>query len=530
MWVNGYFQLLGHEDGTYLRVFPPKAGGQKLQIKEVMNYLTSHGILYDLKKLNDVVETATQETDVLLNLDPLKPERESYFLSVDQEHMKAIARFYAPSDGGELMTKEELLKDLSMRHITSGICEEAIADFFDERKYCTSIVVAQGTAPRMGTDARIEYFFQTDRKAKPAVHEDGSVDFHDLNAINHCNAGDVLARLIPADPGDSGVNIYGERIKPRDVKRMTLQFGKHIQLSEDRLTITSEVNGHVSLTGGRVFVSDVLHVENVDNATGDITYGGSVQVSGNVFTGFAVKAEGNIEVLGVVEGAVLEAGGNITIARGMNGMSRGSLSAKGHVVAKFLENATVSAGEYISTESILHCNINAGTEIEVTGRRGFITGGHVLATNKITTKTLGSDLGASTIVEVGSDPALKREIYTLQKKYADNQKNIRMIEPVLTATLQKKTHGALLTEDQMKNLQSLAQARQNAIRENGEIAIRLDELEEIVSGSENPMIIVTGTVYPGTKIAIKDSSMMVRDALSYCKFIRTDGEVKMTSI
>ena len=51
------------------------------------------------------------------------------------------------------------------------------------------------------------------------------------------------------------------------------------------------------------------------------------------------------------------AGGDIIIAKGMNGMGKGVLNAKGNVVAKFLENATVTALGYVSSESILHSTV-----------------------------------------------------------------------------------------------------------------------------------------------------------------------------
>ena len=40
------------------------------------------------------------------------------------------------------------------------------------------------------------------------------------------------------------------------------------------------MDGHVSLVEGKVFVSDVLTVENVDSSTGNIEYDGNVQVNG----------------------------------------------------------------------------------------------------------------------------------------------------------------------------------------------------------------------------------------------------------
>ena len=130
---------------------------------------------------------------------------------------------------------------------------------------------------------------------------------------------------------------------------------------------------------------------------------------GNVSSNFEIRAGGNVIISGVVEGACIEAGGNIIIARGMNGMAKGILKAGGNIVAKFLENATVSAGGYVNTESILHSNVTASTEIQVTGKRGFITGGHVRAGQRIEVKTLGATLGAPTVVEVGVDPEKKAE-------------------------------------------------------------------------------------------------------------------------
>ena len=169
----------------------------------------------------------------------------------------------------------------------------------------------------------------------------------------------------------------GVQIKPRKVKRATLRFGKNVLQSEDRMSISSQVDGCVSLVDDQVFVSDLYEVENVDNSTGNIEFEGSVQVNGNVCSGFSVIAQGNVIVKGVVEGAFIRADGDIVITRGMNGMSKGRLEAGGNIIAKFLENSTANASGYVSAESILHSKVMAGSEITVTGRRGNITGGHV---------------------------------------------------------------------------------------------------------------------------------------------------------
>lgn len=531
---NGYFQIGCTGGGTVVKLVKPEDGGREIGAKEIANYLALHGINYDAglltKGIQAAAAAANREFLFLVNKELVPEVRESYVLNIDADRMNAVAVFYPPSMKGERMTPAELVNDLHHKGIIFGIREEEIEEFFRNPRYATELVVAQGTEARNGADARIEYYFETDLHAKPTLSEDGSVDFFHLNTISHCRKGDVLARLFPEDPGEAGRSIYGEIVKPREVRRGSLKFGRNITLSPDRLTITSDVNGHVSLVEDKVFVSDVLEVENVDTATGNIEYEGSVQINGNVVTNFSVKAKGNVEVRGVVEGAVIEAEGDIIIARGMNGMGKGTLKAGGNVVAKYLENATVKAEGYVSTESILHSTVLAGTEINVTGKRGFITGGRVSAGTLVHVKTLGSQMGADTIVEVGADPSVKLRIQELQKLVVEHKKAIEVSHPVLTATMQKLQNGVKLRPDQIKYFQEMLQ-EENQKKQELEAALQeIEQLQIVLDQGAAAKVEVTGEVFSGTKICIGDVSMVVKNPMSYCKFVKSQGDVKMTAL
>ncbi|MBO5055969.1 MAG: DUF342 domain-containing protein [Eubacterium sp.] len=531
---NGYFQLVCGEKGTALKIIAPKEGGSHVFVREIMDYLNLQGIMYDTATLNAGLQNArnsdAEEYQFQINKDAVSEVRESYKLNVSQNKMTVMARFYAPSLKGGRMDADEFLRDLAGKNIVNGIKKEEIRKFFDSPEYCKDVFVAQGQLPRHGKDARIEYYFDTDLKAKPTLNSDGSVDFFHLNTICHCSKGDVLARLFPADTGAYGMTVYGEKVKPRDVKHAALKFGHNISISEDKQVLTAETDGHVTLVEGKVFVSNVFEVENVDISTGDIDYEGSVKINGNVCTNFTVRASGNIEVRGVVEGAYLEAGGDIIIARGMNGMARGVLKAQGNVISKFIENAKVSAGGYVSTESILHSEVMAGTEILVTGKRGFITGGRVSASNLVLVKTLGSSMGADTIVEVGIDPGIKVKIQQLQKQIADNRKNIEKIRPVLLAFKQKIAQGAKLKPEQLKNVQDMLQKEKQIQQDLETDTAELSSLQQMMEGSNQARIEVTGEVFAGTKICISDVSMVVKNSMSYCKFIKEHGDVKMAPL
>ncbi len=527
---NGFFQLIHKVDGTYMKLIPPEDGGEKLSMKELMAFLNERGIDFDVTALNKELAELDSEKIIWLSSMNFHPFRESYSLRVTEDRMMAVVRFYAPSLGAEEMTPEELMADLRAKKIRSGICSQNIMDYFQDRAYCTDVVVAQGRPYQVGQDAEIEYMFPTERKAKPMLREDGSVDFHVLNMICPCKEGDLLARLKPAVPGKSGMNVYGEELKAPPVNEEKLKYGRHIGLSEDKLEIHSQINGNVALIGGEVFVSELLELENVDVSTGNIDYDGGIRINGNIFSGYSVRATGDIEVKGVVEGALVESGGNISIARGMNGMSKGTLTAKGNIISKFLENVEVSAGGFVVTEAILHSKVRAGTEIQVTGKKGFIVGGHVAASNKISVKTLGSHMGASTIVEVGVNPELKKRQAELLKEMHELRKTLAGIEPILTAALQKKRNHIPMSQEQLKNIGQLVEARQEKKERLIRISTELEDMDEILAESGNPVVEVEDEVYPGTKICILDVSMMVKGVTKFCRFVREAGDVKMMAL
>lgn len=91
--------------------------------------------------------------------------------------MTATVRFYPPSETGQRMAMDEFLKDMAYKKIVYGINQELLRKHFRKGEYCKNLVVAEGKPPRHGTDAQIQYFFNTDPHAVPMLKEDGSVDF-----------------------------------------------------------------------------------------------------------------------------------------------------------------------------------------------------------------------------------------------------------------------------------------------------------------------------------------------------------------
>lgn len=528
--MNGYFRVVPGEGTIDLEVYAPTAGGAPVTTSDVSGYLTSKAINFDLAAVTKAVEQGYKANiKVVICRGQITPLSESIAVSVSKDKMEAYIVMFAPSPEGSRLSADDIKKTLHYNNVTHGINEEEINRLVTTPEYCTTITIAKGALPTASEDAEIEYLFNTDKKTKPAQNEDGSVDFFNLNVLQICSAGQVLARLHPAKVGDAGYMVDGTVIKPRDPKTCSFKYGNNVEVSADGKELIAKVNGDVSLVGGQVFVNNNLTFEQIGPSTGNIDFDGSVTVEGNVDTNFEVKAQGDVVVNGVVEGAMIEAGGNIIIAKGVNGMGKAVLKAGGNIIAKYMENVTATADGYISAEAIMHSTISASGDILVDGRKGMLSGGKATAGGCIEVKTLGAQMANDTVVEVGLSPMIKREIQTLRQEIAEKQKVLAQIQPVLQNLAIKIKSGTPLSAEQKVYVSKLM-ATQNATNAELEPMInRLNELEQNYDADTESCVKVKGVAYPGTRVCISDVSMAVKTPTKYCKFVKLRGDVKITS-
>ncbi len=525
---NGYYKLNIKEMGTFLQIIPPEDEGKRPEIKEVLQYLERKGYSeFNLRELNDALTSGDKETrEVFVGEGCGFQENEEMDVIVSADKMLVFCRFYPPSDKGQLMTEEDIVKGLASHNIKEGIRQEEIRKFLKDRQYCTELILAKGTPPVNGTDAWIEYFFNTNHNLRPKKNEDGTVDYRELNTISHVEKGQVLAKLHPAIPGKPGKDVYGGPINGRQEKNLKLEYGNNITLSEDKTEIYSNVTGHASLVNQKVFVADVFEVPaDVDNTTGNIVYDGNVSIKGNVKSGFSVRARGDIIIDGVVEAAFLSAGGQIIVKRGINGMGKGKVEAEDSLIAKFIENATVVSGGFIETGCILHSQVSAGADIRVRGKKGFVSGGVIRAGNVIEAQTIGSAMGTVTNIEVGVQPSVKERYGELQEEVAEIVKEIEKMKPILVNFNEKLQRKETVSAERIQQVQQIAQ---NFRREKELLARKKEELKmlrEKIQISTNAKVKIKGSVYPGACITISDVSLNIKQERSCTRYVKEKGEI-----
>lgn len=525
---NGYFQIEKKADGLYLHVIPSEGAGKKATIEELTAYLDKKKVPYaNVVELRKAFELASAKgsPEKFSNAEIIPFNGWVEYQAIKDGH-ELVARMYPPVIGMPDITEREINTDLLHMRVSYGIREKVIQKLTSEKRYLETVILAQGTLPVDGKDAELKYYFLTEHVTKPKVNEDGTVDFHQLDMISTVKAGDVVAEIIPEDKGKPGMNIYGNALPPRKVARKIFRHGRNLEISEDGNKLISLVNGHVTLEGEKIFVSTEYGVPaDVNNSTGDIDFDGDVMIPGNVLSGFKVKATGKVIVRGVVEGAEIIAGGDIILERGILGRNKGVLVAGGNIASTFIENATVRAGGDIDSNAILHSDVNAHGMIEVHGKKGYIIGGVVRAGSKIISKIIGSEMGANTVVSVGTDPELLEQVNALKKKIMSGRQDKEKFVQVITRFKKKLSQDGKLSRDQYDILNKAVNDMKALDEEMDEARHEYRKLSEMVCEDGDARIQILGSVYPGTKVEIGDAQLFIRDKNDHCQYVKRGVDV-----
>ncbi|MBR1635057.1 MAG: DUF342 domain-containing protein [Lachnospiraceae bacterium] len=528
---NGYIQVEIKGKMAVCHIFPPEDGGNSISFAEMEDYLKDNGLTnFDKKEFRNRLASGERQTMSLGLCDGLEFS-EMMYTKISLDKLKVTCRFLPPSMGGQLLTVRDIMTELEMKKIIFGIDQDAIMDFMNNRQYATDYVFAKGRPPVIGKDAKIEYFFNTNPNLRPKYNEDGSVDYRDLNTICNVEEGDLLARLIPEEPGEPGMDVMGHEIMTRRVNSKNLRYGKNVRVSEDKTELYAETNGHVKLAGEQVYVSDVYEVQHdVDNSTGNIEFPGNVHIKGNVRGGFSVIARGDVIVDGVVEDALIQSGGQVIIKRGIHGMHKGIIDAEGNVITQFIENATIFSGGYVETGSSIYSEVNASQDVIVNDHKGFIAGGVIRAGGKVESHTMGSSMGALTRIEVGMAPEKKEQYTMLQRDIAAKNQKIKKLTPIVETYQNYIDEGRQLDEKNSvyldKILEELSQAKQ-MLQNSREL---FNTLHQELLNSQHAKVVVRRDVFPGVTIVISDISVTVKEKRSFCQFTKSNNQIHISTL
>lgn len=453
---------------------------------------------------------------------------EKIVVEVTPDQMLGVISFEAPKNGGVLLNREAILHAINEKGITTGLLEEVLEQVINQRTYDYKYIIAKGTAPEKGEDAYLDYKFDKQKlnSFKPAQNEDGTVNFKDLNIVTNVVKGQELVVKIPATEGKAGINVLGKDIKAPKSKDVRIPHGKNTAILDDGLTLVADIEGKLCYDGHNVYISPVFIVEkDVDSSTGNINFVGNVIVNGSIKDGFKVKASGTVEVKGCVEGAEIEAGSDVVIWYGIQGMDKGAIHTKGNIIVKFIQNGNVDADGDIVTEAIMHSRVSA-MNVDVTKGKGLIVGGQIIATNRITANTIGSHMATHTDIQIGIAPGVLKEYQEADKVYKKLKEEMDKISKNITFLMTKKT---TIEQEKQILLNKLLTTKVNIEANYKEARSTYNALNERIRGVQNGMIKVKNKVNPGVKVTIGTAVKYIREDYTYCTIQKNGADIEIVA-
>ena len=507
---DGLFYVRHFKSDIMLKIILPMGDGIPIEIKDVLDEIKRPDTInFDEELVKKCVKSGTDNDYCIVGQFKHVPAGDVVIgVEVTKDEMTGSIVVSPPSMSGSEASFDMIKRAILQQGVVEACIEEdKIKEFVDTPVYNVPFEVAKAIQPVDGHDAYISYNFETDpKKLRAQVDEEGKVDYKKLNNIQNVIADQPLAQKIPAERGKGGKTLFGRYLEAKNGKDIQIQLGANVKLDRDGVTIKAEIDGEVMLVNGKVTVEPVKYLDAVNVKTGDVKFVGTVVIKGNVQEGYKVEAT-NIEVNGIVDKSRLEATGNIIVRQGVFGKGEGYIKAGKSLWAKFINDTTVEVEEnVIVSDSIVNSNVTAMKNIVLRGKKAQIIGGHLMATEEICARKVGSPGGGTeTILEVGVDPRAKKRLEELQNQQAKSTKEYENCDLDIQTLEQQKKLRKKLPQEKEEKLKTLKE-RCEQISE--ELEAMTDEINKIQEHLRDLKAIgkvkVEGDVYAGVKIYIRD--------------------------
>lgn len=463
-----------------------------------------------------------------------------------------------PNFGGKSIRLEDLQKLCLLKKIVFGIAKSEEIEKILNKGHVTDFLIAHGKEPIAGIDTQFKDLTPERHERKPLVDEKGNVDFRELGDIVVVHKGDILMQRIPPIPGKKGYDVFGQEIMPvegLDIPFSSELFGVHVN-SEDNNQLLSSITGQpIPLPDGMI-VSPILTVDNINLASGNIRFDGSIVVLGDVDVDMKVYALDDITIGGDVINARIECKGNLKINGGVIGDSElivgGDIQIKGGIQkysskvenkahsnvvdisknekkvtvrgcfsADFVENCCIEAGiDIVINKYALNSELFATNKIVIgTGGGGYdqqssIVGGIAWAMLLVKAVNIGANSGVKTQIQVGSNPYIQRKVIQLKQSLQEIDTEREKVNTLLE-WMEKNPDKK--NEDMQTNLKH---TKNRLLLESN---IYLEELNELKSNIEiikTAKIISERGLYAGAELKINKSRLVAHENHLYRRTFR----------
>ena len=478
-----------------------------------------------------------QQQDEVSQAVSTKPTDAIVSVSISSDKLQAFLTL-TPAEDGQPVTVEMISQAIAQAGIVDSLIDRRMVADCVQSQSATNVCIAQARLPEDGKDVEFFPLVESEVTAQPVVDEHGVADMGSTHQFLVVDSNTPLMKRVPATTGTPGVDVTGEVLKAKAGK--DAEFAKKLTgvaiSPDDPNLLLAEIKGHPLILKQGVNIDPVLHVENVDAHTGNITFDGSLEVKGDVASGMTIDVTGDVSVRGAVERAHIKAGKTIRIGGGILGED-GAVTMDGETVeyrieagedieASFVNASTMKADNNIVVkEYIINSVVKVGNQI-VLGHpsgKGVLFGGICEAGKQAVIKQLGNETYVPTRLVVGQLNTLYEVYQKLKKELATRLSEIVQLQTILEKVEENKS--TVLGKTPVDKVTKI----ENTITAINEKMARLRQqllaLEPEIEQQKKSSIKVSRTVYPNVVMTINNTSKHVSEKMTGSTWIQSGDEL-----
>ena len=373
-------------------------------------------------------------------------------ITIDRDKLKATAIL-----GEEIpsFTPELVGEALATTGVVFGIQQSALS--LVGEKPGIPVVVAEGLPSTQGSAGWIELLVQ---ESKPLASKDCD-NTRTTFKVNNVLKGAAVAQVHDPASGTDGTTVTGESILGRKGACAPVHAGHGVapDASTPGLFVATCDGNAVVEPGGKIAVQETIDIkESLDMTMGDIDFVGSLIIHGDIHGDITVKVGKNLTVMGDVDDAVIEAGGDVQIRNGFMGRGSGRITAGGSVKVQHVRNQHITAGTdvHIERESV---NGIIAAKRKIVAPRAVIAGGTLEADELVDVGMLGRVEGGQVKVRVGRRGKILDRLATIEKELRQLEKNITDVKDAVYRLVRLKIDVGSLPPDKESILTKLQETQ-----------------------------------------------------------------------
>ncbi len=453
------------------------------------------------------------------------------------------------AQGGKSVSVDSIKQALIEAQVTRGINKLALKKALIEGQILKAgqeihQLVAAGKQPTTGEDAQfiplVKDFSQRTLAPQQTECNIQKVDMRNLGGIVTVSAEDKLMKRIPATKGSVGFTVTGEELPALAGKDIPFKLYKHTQVSpQDPNTLIATASGLPKPQAHGVEISDILTLDGVSIQTGHVSFKGNIDIQGDVESGMIVKSTGNVTVSGFVEGATIQAQGDITVKKGVIGHTASDeaeevvchLIAKGNIRAEYALNAYLTSSKSINLNlHSINSELTANKNVIVLNRlknKGMINGGKVSVGGFIRCHQLGAEGDSQAHLYLfKAYPQYYEKLEEAKQAYTEAQEaTMDIIRKELEL---KKIPKSQRTPEQVRGLETERTKRQAQLEKAKNNKEHIEK--EIDKRMRNSTVEVLSRVYTHISIHYGDVTITTRKEYGYSFFSCNKYEITRADI